>query len=161
MNTSQYRTALEFGYSKTLITKLLRSKKYSCAWDLIKDLEELEDEEIEHGEKLEDDKCEAEKNMVEKKDNENSSISVFTTANDNANAVVANASNSFQTLSLREETERLYRQSKCLICCRTNRTRVNLPCSHLTHCESCDKLVKRCPLSSCSSEIACTIQTYF
>ena len=156
MNASQYRTALEFGYSKTLITKLLRSKKYSCAGDLIDDLEELEDEEIEQGEKIEGDKCEA-----ERKDNENSLNAISNAVNDNVSTAVGDTSNSFQTLSLRKETERLYRESKCLICGLTNRTRVNLPCCHLTHCESCDTFVKQCPRSSCRSEIACTIQTYF
>ena len=149
MNTSQYQAALELGCPETLIKKLLGSKEYNCAGDLIEDIWKLQDEEI--------DEREIQEIEVNEKDNENSANSVSTVANDN---VSTTAKDSIETSTLRKETERLYRQSRCLVCHITNRTRVNLPCGHLTHCESCDKFVKRCPVPSCKHEIACTIQTY-
>ena len=62
--------------------------------------------------------------------------------------------------SLREETERLYYSSVCLICHKQTRSRVNLPCSHLSHCEHCDKFVKHCPVRDCCEAVEVTIQTF-
>ena len=62
--------------------------------------------------------------------------------------------------SLREETEILYKQSVCLVCFQAKRSRVCLPCCHLTHCEKCEKTLRWCPYHACQEEIHSTIQTY-
>ena len=42
-----------------------------------------------------------------------------------------------ENLSLRDETEQLYKQSVCLVCFKWNRSLVTLPCSHFTVCDIC------------------------
>ena len=159
MNTSQYQVAFEFGYSKRLIKKLLIKKKYETAGDLIEELEKLEFERIREGHEIEEDQSETEEEKMEEEVAENitSSNSTITNANvDDSITIVENA----KQLTLREETEILYSKSICLMCQRAKRTRVILPCSHLTHCENCNPKVRRCPRSDCRLTVDFTISTY-
>ena len=66
-----------------------------------------------------------------------------------------------QKLTVREETERLFHASICLVCHVSKRTRVCLPCCHLTHCEKCETAVKHCPQLDCKENVECTIRTFF
>ena len=159
MNTSQYQVAVEFGFSKKLIEKLLKSKKYESAGDLIEELENLELQATEQGHEAEKDQGEAEEKEMEEKIDENKSSSDSAIANVGDDAVTAITKN-FKQLTLREETERLYYSSICLVCRKTNRTRIILPCSHLSHCENCNKKVKKCPLPTCGSVVDFTIETF-
>ena len=128
--SSQYRVALEFGYDSQRIKQVLEKKKFASAGDLIDFLEESEVEEYE----TKSGETELKKEEVEK-------IESLT-----------------QKLSLREETERLYRNAICLRCARKSRNILCLPCTHLSLCSDCASLTSTCPM--CKTSILGTIVTY-
>ena len=131
------QVAREFGYNEDIVKSFLRKKRYHCAADLIEDLENYESKEEE-----------------EKEDNKNN-------GDDNAAAAAASvASNSVKKSTLREETEELFRKSVCLVCNSAKRTRVCLPCCHLTHCDKCESSVKVCPYLNCRETVRDTIHTF-
>lgn len=65
-----------------------------------------------------------------------------------------------KALTLRQETELLYKQSICLVCRKERRKYVLLPCSHLAVCDSCLFFTKRCPMKSCNEPIVDSVRTY-
>lgn len=132
MNNTQYQVAIELGYPMEHVKRLLQKKKYETASDLIDDLEQCSNEMDEEGEKQE----------------------IPSTTDINAAAA------SEKVFSLREETEMLYHRSICLVCKKNKRTRVILPCSHLSHCESCNSFTRRCPLVSCQELIEWSIEIF-
>ena len=136
-SSSQFQVASEFGYCHEHIRKLLEKKPYLCAGDLIEDLENYVSEE----EETEDETLAAAIVKEEEK--------------------VGATSDCDKTTNLRAETEKLFRESVCLVCRATKRTRVCLPCCHLTHCEKCESSVKICPEFQCREIVQYTIHTYF
>ena len=144
----QLQVASEFGYSHYHIIKLLQRNTYENAAELIEDLE----------------KSDLQVGDIEKE------IVVLTTAKEemrvdtstaDAAAAAAVTNDCDKKLNLREETERLFHESICLVCCVSKRTRVCLPCCHLTHCEQCETSVKNCPRVDCKKVVECTIRTFF
>ena len=128
---SQFQVAREFGFPVEQIRRLLVNKKYNTASDLIDDLEKLDEQVVKD-------------EIVDEKEDVLSTEKVIES-----------------DLKLRQETEKLYRNTKCLVCYVNTRSRLCLPCCHLTHCESCERKVKVCPRMSCRENIEWTIQTYF
>ena len=63
-------------------------------------------------------------------------------------------------VSLRKETELLYRSMLCLRCRVMPRTVVLLPCAHFCLCSTCEQLCRYCPVSDCNSYYDTTIKTY-
>ena len=136
---TQYRVAVEMGFPENITKRVLRKNAFKSAGNLVDyletNLEMLEAEE-------ENDKEEERQEKIE---------TPATTS------IVAALDN----LSLRVETENLYKQSVCLVCFKRKRTFVILPCSHFTVCDFCERKTRKCPRTDCQEEIECTIRTYF
>lgn len=62
--------------------------------------------------------------------------------------------------TLREETERLYKCSVCLLCFAARRQYVILPCSHFVLCGECLPKSTSCPLRDCKMPIESSVLTY-
>ena len=77
-----------------------------------------------------------------------------------AEASSGRGTSSEKVLSLREETERLYRMSLCLACWKRPRTIVLLPCGHYALCSTCNKHKEQCPMKDCGEKILCSISTF-
>ena len=140
---THYRVALEFDFPEALVRHILRRQSFKDAGSFIDYLETYMEELEAKGEKFEE--------IVEAVDN----LSL-----DNQ-AQGATASLSPAKLTLREETERLYRKSKCLICVKKSRACVLLPCCHLALCSQCEPRALRCPVTDCGEKIKSVIPTYF
>ena len=63
-------------------------------------------------------------------------------------------------LTLREETELLYRSALCLRCRKRPRTIIILPCGHFSLCSNCEKWCRYCPVLDCNSYIMSAITTF-
>ena len=135
---TQYRVAVEMGFSKAIVKRILHKCVFESAGDLVDYLEEnwemLEAEE-------EDDKEDEREERQEKM--ETSGVAALT------------------SLSLHDETEKLYKQSFCLVCFKRKRSFVTLPCSHFTICDFCERKTRKCPRTDCQQVIECSIRTYF
>jgi hypothetical protein len=130
----QFQVAIEMDFPERIVSHVLRKHQFENAGQLVNFLEdnmELIETELE-----EENYC-----------NEN---------------VVASPSKdeAMKELSLREETELLYRLSYCLKCWTNPRTLVCLPCSHYTLCEDCEKTTKTCPRRDCQASIEYVIRIY-
>ena len=143
----QFQVAKEFGYTDHVIERFLKRKKYKCAADLIEDLDKYDSEEEE----------EIAATPTVKEEEKNNGDDKATAA---AAATPSVTPNSGRKFTLREETEELFRKSVCLCCKNAKRTRVCLPCCHLTHCEKCENLVKVCPYLDCQETVQTTIHTF-
>ena len=65
-----------------------------------------------------------------------------------------------RALSLKEETELLYREAMCLACQKNKRSIVTLPCCHFTLCRVCEPIIRKCPFRQCEEKIESAILTY-
>ena len=65
-----------------------------------------------------------------------------------------------QARALREETERLYRLTKCLVCVDEARVILTLPCCHLSLCRRCVSQQRTCPVPDCQLPIIDVITTF-
>lgn len=139
---TQYRVALEMGFSKAIVKRILHKCVFESAGDLVDYLEEnVEVLEAQEESDKEDEKEERQERME--------------------TPAVASSIAALANLSLRDETEKLYKQSVCLVCFKRNRSFVTLPCSHFTVCDSCEAKTRKCPRTDCRQAIECTIRTYF
>ena len=147
----QYRIALELDFPEKIVRRALQKYKFKDAGTFVDYLEMHMDE------------FEAEGEEEEEVNSEEKNITLVTPPDvkeDEKGAVADSSTITTKQLSLKEETELLYRQSRCLACCDNRRSFVTLPCSHFTLCASCEPKARQCPLSDCREEIECTIQTY-
>jgi len=129
---SQHKVAMEFGFTDSIV-RLSQSKQcFRTADKLLKYLYCQEKELEKEVEKLEEEKKEKEDRI--KRD-------------------IAQ--------SLREETERLYRDKLCGVCVKNPRTIIALPCSHLCLCVKCEACCRYCPLKHCKMLITDVISTFF
>ena len=142
----QSQVARELGYNDDIVKRFLKKKKYKCAADLIEDLENYETKEEEE---------EEEELNVNGDDNGDDNTAAAAAA-----PAASVTSNSVKKFTLREETEELFRKSVCLKCNNAKRTRVCLPCCHLTHCDKCESSVKVCPYLNCQEPVRDTIHTF-
>lgn len=128
---TRIQVAMEFGFAKPLIQRALLKQDFKCAGDLVQYLEE-------HEEELKQDmKEETERVMLASSELEKTSL-----------------------LTLREETEILYRNSLCFVCLKNPRTVLTLPCCHFLLCKLCLKKIEHCPVSDCASPIYDVINTF-
>ena len=140
---AQYRVAIEFGFPEKIVRRILQKIKFKDAGTFIEYLE-THMEELKANAKSDEE--------VEKQE----TIKQATTPP----PLQPTAPPPTSTLSLREETELLYRQSKCLVCRKNMRTFVSLPCCHFSLCSQCEPSARKCPLQSCQEKIDAVIKTY-
>ena len=165
---TQYKVACEFGYPENLVLKFLKKKKYRSASELVDELEDYVS------------KCEEEEEELvsdEEKIVENGDIAAATASSsnddekeepaseekkivDNDDITASSSTTKLQPLTLKEETNILYKQSRCPVCWKNSRCVVILPCSHLVLCHACLPSTSKCPLRSCGESIECGILTY-
>ena len=139
---TQYRVAVEMGFPENIVKRVLRKHVFKSAGDLVDYLEtNLEILEAEEEENDKEEEAEKQEKV------ETPSTTSIVTALDN--------------LSLRDETEKLYKQSVCLVCFKRKRTFVILPCGHFTVCDFCERKTRKCPRTDCQQAVECTIRTYF
>ena len=62
--------------------------------------------------------------------------------------------------NLRDDTERLYRSSLCVMCVKNAREIVILPCGHYCLCVACEKQCRFCPVKKCAMLITFAIRTF-
>ena len=139
---SRRRVAMEFRYSLSVILLASLKRYFRRAADLIDYLDENHEElknEVRMKDAMEDEAREEIKARKEKEE----------------------LCNKLETsCSLREETELLYRSSCCLLCVKTSRNIVTLPCGHFCLCAECAKHSNACPVSDCKMLITDTIHVF-
>ena len=158
---SQYKVALEFDYPQKLIDAVLRRHNFTQASDLLAFLDNIidngeEDEYVKEEEQQEvepeaavasppqETECKGDEKKEEEKEEEE----------------VAPASDPPRPITLREETEELYKNSICLRCFARRRCFVSLPCCHLSLCDKCERSTTHCPMRGCNEKIECVIETF-
>ena len=134
--STQQQVAVELGYDRRRVKRVLAKHTFACAGDLIDFLED----------KLDDTEEEEEEGKEEEKEGASSRVVI------GAEAVVNS-----ETYSLREETEALYRRTLCKRCVHNCATNLCLPCCHISLCNACI-FARKCPV--CDSYISDTIVTY-
>jgi hypothetical protein len=131
------QVAIEMDYPESIVRHTLRRHQFENAGQLI--------------DFLEDNMSNLQQEVqVEEEEEEKSCHNVTSNA----------AESKLKELSLKEETELLYRLSFCLKCWKNPRTLVILPCSHFALCDSCGKTARTCPRRDCQAYIECIIHTY-
>ena len=129
-----YQVALEFGYPKNLIKYFLAENKFNSAGSFLEYLDtHIDDLEAEN---------EHEENEYEEVNEKDIPIKEV------------------EELSLKEETEILYREAHCLICLKNKRNVVALPCCHFIMCATCESSTRQCPAMYCKAKIESCIHTY-
>ena len=136
--STQQRVAVELGYDRRRVKRVLAKHTFACAGDLIDFLED----------KLDDTEEEEEEEEGKEEEKEGASSRVVI----GAEAVVNS-----ETYSLRKETEALYRRTLCKRCVSRCATNLCLPCCHISLCNACIH-ARKCPM--CDSFISNTIVTY-
>lgn len=145
-----YKVAIELGFPNRTVERALKKYKFKSAGSLVDYIET-------HREEFEVDNEEEEAEA----DEEKITIACFPTEDESNKAQTEAASSShISQLTLREQTEILYRRSICLMCHKNRRCFVILPCSHFALCATCEPSTRKCPLLDCQEYISCTIQTY-
>ena len=142
--STQQQVAVELGYDRRRVKRVLAKHTFACAGDLVDFLEDKLDSSEE--EEKEEEEKEEEKEGKEEKEGTSSRIII------GAEAVVNS-----ETYSLREETEALYRRTLCKRCVSRCATNLCLPCCHISLCNACIH-ARKCPM--CDSFISNTIVTY-
>ena len=140
-SSTQHAVALELGFPDSLIRQALRLRKFKNAGELVDYLDSREEEFSAAAAKHEDEVRDA-------------AAAAGKTEDLTGGEVVE------KELSLREETELLYRLSVCLSCRVQARRIVLLPCGHFALCTACAKLKKNCPVRGCNVKIMETILTF-
>ena len=150
--STQYIVALELDYPEKIVKRALRKYKFKDAGSFLEyvdtHMEEFEGEDEEE---------------KEEPPPEEKNITIQPTREDVDKAqgsTVISTTDQIKELSLKEETEILYRQSLCLMCWKERRTILCLPCCHFTLCDMCEKTTRTCPLRDCKEVIAGTVRTY-
>ena len=145
--STQLIVALELDFPENLVRYALLKMKFATAGDLCDYLdthkEELEVEVKEEEEKKRQEEAEEKKRREEEDVKDSSNIDAAK-----------------RELTLMEETELLYKKSRCAMCMKNKRSFVTLPCSHFTLCSTCETKARCCPLSDCREPIDCTIATF-
>ena len=141
---TQYRVAVEFGFPEAIVRRILYKNRFKDAGTFIEYLEVYMEE------------------LKAKTDEEVEKQETAPPLQPTAPPPPPPPSPSppSSKLSLREETELLYRQSTCLVCLKNSRTFVTLPCCHFTLCSQCEPSARKCPLQSCQEKIGAAIKTY-
>ena len=155
----QCQVAIEMGYQKELVVAALEEYDFTTAGALV--------------EYLMDEEANAIPTVPKKSVNDVDEVKIVTddkvVTNDMKQVAVTdvneNSKEKKKELSLREETEILYRNSICLVCHERKRAFVNCPCGHLSHCGVCNLGITRCrfPTSAttlCDETILSTIHVY-
>ena len=150
--STQHLVALEFGFPERIICRALRLKTFKTAGELVDYLDEHEEE----------------LSAIEEQDGGSATAAVV--EKETPPAVVKAEEAKVDTkaegevkkskLTLRAETEWLYKISLCLACRKKPRTIVLLPCGHYALCSTCAKMKDTCPIKSCSEKIGEIIQTF-
>ena len=162
-NQSQFIVACEFGYPEDVVYKAMEKYKFDKASNLIDFLEKIVSKSSPDEWNIEPAKwafLTGELLDPPLKDGANSESAVMTKKTTVAEDPVVTVKKTEQS-SLRAATERLYVTSMCLVCNKNRRTRLSLPCCHLTHCNACDASTRSCPYEGCGELIRDTIVTYF
>ena len=147
--STQLLVALELDFPEKLVRRALHKLKFATAGDLCDYIDtHTEELEVEAKEEEEKQQQQQQEEAEEKKRREEEE--------EDAKDVGA----AMRELTLTEETELLYKQSRCAVCRENKRCFVTLPCSHLTLCLRCEPKTRHCPLPDCQQFIECTIQTY-
>ena len=141
----QYAVALELDFPKKIIQRALRKYKFQSAGSLV-DYVETHMDEFEEQDEEELEETPQEKN-----------ITIQPTLEPQVDVAIPNH---MKQLSLREETELLYRQANCLKCLNEKRTVLLLPCSHFALCNKCEKTSSKCLVRGCNKVITDSIRTY-
>ena len=134
--TAQHQIALEFGYPKNIVKGCLAKKKFHSAGSFLEYLDTHNDD-LEQ--EVEEEVDLGREDIEEEKDAPTEDL---------------------KELSLKEETENLYREAYCLICCKNKRSIVVLPCCHFIMCAICESVTRLCPVRYCKAKIASCIHTY-
>ena len=148
--STQQLVALEFGFSERLIRRALRLKTFKTAGELVDYLDEHEEE----------------LSAIEEQDSGGATAAVVEKETPpevtKAEEVKVDKKEVKKKpkLTLRAETEWLYKTSLCLACWKKPRTIVLLPCCHYALCSTCAKMKDKCPLNSCSEKIVEIIPTF-
>ncbi len=153
--TTQLRVAIEFGFPEKIVVRVLRRHKFDTAGDLVMHLEDHWEELKKEDESEEKPPSETEPPSEEKPPSETEPPAE---KRDEEKPMAAEPQT--RELTLREETEALYRNSICLVCWKRKRTHVTLPCSHFNVCDACEPTTRRCPLRTCGEAVECSIRTY-
>ena len=171
LNHSQFIAACEFGYPEEVVYEALEEYKFDKASNLIDYLEVIMKKSSPNKWNMEPTKwafLSGELLDLPSKDDANAESATLTKTTTVAEAPTVTESLTQTTTakkteqpSLRVETERLYLTSTCLVCKKNKRTRLSLPCCHLTHCNTCDASTHSCPYEDCGELIRDTIVTYF
>ena len=144
---TQYAVAVELCYPEKIVKLALRRKTFKDAGSLLDYLDANEEELREQADNEAAAAAAAEeaKRVEDEQEEEENSAQV---------------KNPTIKLSLREETELLYRRSVCLRCQRHKRTQVCLPCCHFALCDSCERSTDVCPFHGCNTIILHTVRTF-
>ena len=114
INSSQYQVALEFGYSEESVRKLLSEREFARASDLLEELS-VNDNDDDYNEDVDFDDIEKKVANI-KLHNHNvfcgNNVNTFCNVSDKVSVIEPQP----RQLTLREETERLYKSSTCLRC---------------------------------------------
>ena len=146
--STQYTVALELDYPEKIVKRALRKYRFKDAGSFLEYLDN-------HMEEFEgEDEEEKEEPTPEEKN-----ITILPTK-ETVDKAQESTTEKEKELSLKEETEILYRQSLCLMCWKERRTILCLPCCHFTLCDMCEKKTHICPLRDCKEVIADTVRTY-
>lgn len=137
-SNTQYRVACELGYCDRIVKRILQRRHFKDAGSLVEYLDDNEEE-------LMNEESNAPPSPIPPK-REKPKLSLFIPP--------------INALTLREETEKLYRQSSCALCRKERRTHVLLPCGHYAVCGKCVPTIKHCPIKACNQLILSKIQTY-
>ena len=148
--STQCTVALELGYPEKIVKRALRKYKFKDAGSLLEYVDT-------HMDELEGEEDEEEK---EEPPPEEKKITILPTHEKSVASAANTGPDQKRKLSLKEETEILYRQSKCVKCLENARTFLCLPCCHFTLCDACEKTSRACPLRDSQEAIAATIRTY-
>ena len=169
LNHSQFIAACEFGYPEEVVYKALEEYKFDKASNLIDYLEVIIRKSSPDKWNMEPTKrafLTGELLDLAPKDDANTESAALTKTTATEAPIATEPLTQTTTAkkteqsSLRVETERLYFTSTCLVCKKNKRTRLSLPCCHLTHCNACDALTRSCPHEDCGELIRDTIVTY-
>lgn len=148
MCSSQFLVAVEFGYPNNIVRRVLKRQKFKDAGSLIEYLEDNEEQ------------LQAEDDDDEEGETVMSSGRATPTVEGEKPKLTLFIPPRKKELGLREETELMYKQSICLLCQKSNRAYVLLPCCHLAVCAACLPKTTFCPKLNCKTRVMEAVFTY-